>query len=208
MFLRTFVVEAFRIPSGSMEHTLLVGDWLFVTKAYGAEVPFTDRRILTWREPGRGDLVVFNSVEGDFPVVKRVVGVAGDTLGMVRGELYRNSRRLSEPYVIHTDPLRGEGPAERARMRAWQLPHLAAAPAAGYAPDVHDWGPLVVPPDSFFVMGDNRDNSVDSRYWGLLPRGHVRGRPALIYYSYDPTHWLPLPFLTAIRWNRLFTHPR
>lgn len=208
MVVRTFVVEAFRIPSGSMENTLLVGDFLFVTKAlYGAEVPLTHGRLPAIREPKHGEVVVFKSVEGNFAVVKRLVGLPGDTLAMAQGMLFRNGRRLDEPYVIHTDSSRSESPPERARMRAWQLPHLASPPITHYAPDLHDWGPIVVPPESLFVMGDNRDNSRDSRYWGFLPRAHLRGKPLIVYYSYDPT-WRPLPFLTGIRWRRLLTRPR
>ena len=209
MVLRTFVVEAFRIPSGSMENTLLVGDFLFVTKAlYGAELPLTDVRLPALREPRRGDVVVFKSVEGDFAVVKRLLGVPGDTLAMVRGGLFRNGQELEEPYAIHADIGRSEDALARARMGAWQLPHLVAPPSSPYLPDLQDWGPIVVPPDSLFVMGDNRDNSLDSRYWGFLPRANLRGTPLVVYFSYDPTTWRPLPFITAVRWRRLFTRPR
>jgi signal peptidase I len=209
MVVRTFVVEAFRIPSGSMENTLLVGDFLFVTKAlYGAELPLTHTRFPGIREPRRGELVVFKSVEGDFAVVKRLIGVPGDTVAMSHGVLFRNGQRLDEPYARNTDSGSSASPAERARMRALQLPHLASPPGSPYSPDVHDWGPLVVPGESLFVMGDNRDNSLDSRYWGFVPRANLKGKPLIVYYSYEPDTWLPLPFLTAIRWRRLFTQPR
>ena len=209
LVLRSFVIEAFRIPSGSMENTLLVGDFLFVTKAlYGAELPFTHRHLPAIREPRRGDIVVFRSVEGDFNVVKRLVGVPGDTLAMHHGHLFRNGAGQDEPYVVHSDSLRSETPEQRVRMRSWQLPHLAGRDSAGYTPDVEEWGPLLVPPESLFVMGDNRDNSLDSRYWGFLPRNQVRGRPLFIYYSYDPASWRVAPPLSAIRWSRLFTAPR
>ena len=208
LFLRTFVIESFRIDSGSMEKTLLVDDFLFVAKLYGAEVPFTHRHLPALREPRRGDIVTFRSVEGDFTVVKRVVGLPGDTVAMAHGHLLRNGRPVAEPYVAHTDSLRSEAPDARARMRAWQLPHLAGAAGASYAPDVQDWGPLVVPPDSLFVMGDNRDDSYDSRYWGFLPRANLSGKPILIYYSFAPESWHALPFLTAPRLGRLFRRPR
>lgn len=212
LLLRTFLIEAFRIPSGSMENTLLVGDFLFVNKAlYGAEVPFTHLHLPVVREPRRGDVIVFDSVEPETPdlkVVKRLVGVPGDTLWMEGGDLYRNGRRLEEPWAIHTDPTRSEDPFQRARMRDWQLKYLVGRDPDTYEPDLHDWGPIVVPPDSFFVMGDNRDSSYDSRYWGFLPRENVRGRPIVIYFSYDPSSYKPLPFFSAIRWHRLFSTPR
>lgn len=208
LFLKTFLIQAFRIPSGSMENTLLVGDWLFVNKAiYGAHIPFTHARLPAVREPRLGDIVVFASVEGDWDVVKRLMGRPGDTLAMRHGHLVRNGHELTEPYVFRMDSLRTEDEQQRARMKAWQIRHLAGD-TAGYHPDVQDWGPLVVPPDSFFMMGDSRDNSEDSRYFGPVPRANVRGTPLFIYYSYDPESWKALPFITAIRWSRLLHVPR
>lgn len=208
-FLRTFIVEAFRIPSGSMENTLLVGDFLFVNKLlYGAEVPLIDRRLPAIREPRRDEIVVFDSVEEEgLKVVKRLIGMPGDTLMMEAGALYRNGQRVDEPWVIRTDPSTNADPASRAQMRRWQLPYYVGASKESYAPDLHNWGPIVVPPDSFFVMGDNRDGSYDGRYWGFLPRDHVRGRPLVVYFSYDPNTYKPLPFFTNVRWGRLFTAP-
>jgi len=209
LVLRTFVVESFRIDSGSMQNTLLVDDFLFVSKAlYGAEVPLIHRHLPAIREPRHGDIVVFKSVETDTIVVKRLVGLPGDTLAMVHGHVLRDGRPLAEPYVVHDDSLRSESPAVRARMRAWQQPHLAAAPGRPYEPDLQDWGPIVVPPDSLFVMGDNRDESYDSRYWGFLPRRNLRGSPFLIYYSFAPDSWHALPWLTAPRLARIFRRPR
>jgi signal peptidase I len=207
--LRTFLIEAFRIPSGSMERTLLIGDFLFVNKAlYGAEVPIIHTRLPAFREPERGDIVVFDSVEDEgLKVVKRLIGMPGDTLAMRDGKLVRNGDTIPEPYAEAVDPTRSEDPMQRGRMRAWQLPHYIGTDPATYQPDLHDWGPIVVPPDSFFVMGDNRDSSYDGRYWGFLPRTNVRGRPLLVYYSYDKESWKPLPFISAIRWNRLFSTP-
>jgi len=207
--LRTFLVEAFRIPSGSMENTLLIGDFLFVNKAlYGAEVPIVGARFPAVREPRRNDILVFDSVEEPgLKVVKRLVGMPGDTLAMEGGELYRNGAKVEEPYVVHTDQTRSEDAMQRLKMREWQLPHLVERDAAAYKPDLQDWGPIVVPADSFFMMGDNRDSSYDGRYWGFLPRTNVRGRPLLVYFSYDANSWRSLPFLTAVRWNRLFSSP-
>lgn len=209
LVLRTFVIESFHIPSGSMENTLLVGDFLFVTKAvYGAEVPLVHSHLPAIREPRRGDIVVFRSILDGSTIVKRLVGLSGDTLAMRAGHLFRNGLALAEPYVLHVDNSRSETPSERARMRAWQIPHLAPGQdAAAYWPDVQDWGPIVLPSDSVFVMGDNRDNSLDSRYWGPLPRLNIQGQPLLIYFSYDPDSWRVLPFLTAIRWSRLLARP-
>jgi len=212
--LRSYVIEAFRIPSGSMENTLLIGDFLFVNKAaYGGEleIPLTGLRFLRlpgYAEPQRGTVVIFRSVEDSTPnldIVKRVIGAPGDTLQMVHDTVVRNGQRLDEPSALH---LGGAAmPDEDFRMRqirAWQLPHYVgrarAATPATYRPTTHDWGPIVVPPDSFFVMGDNRDESYDSRYWGFLPRSHIVGRPLFIYMSVATD-----PF--RIRWNRLFRHP-
>ncbi len=208
-FLRTFLVEAFRIPSGSMENTLLIGDFLFVNKAlYGAEVPILRARLPAVREPERSEILVFDSVEEqDLKVVKRLIGMPGDTLYMEGGQLYRNGTRVDEPYAVHADRGRSEDPIQRAKMREWQLPHVVQRDTASYRPDLQDWGPIVVPQDSFFMMGDNRDSSYDGRYWGFLPRENVRGRPLVVYFSYDPNSWRSIPFLTAVRWGRIFTAP-
>jgi signal peptidase I len=209
-FLRTFLVEAFRIPSGSMENTLLIGDFLFVNKAlYGAEVPIIHKRLPAVREPRRDDILVFDSVEEEgLKVVKRLIGMPGDTLSMENGELFRNGQRVNEPYALHSDPTRSEDPIQRAKMREWQLPHLVHRDPSTYQPDLQEWGPIVVPPGSFFMMGDNRDSSYDGRYWGFLPRKNVRGRPLVVYFSYDPGSWRAIPFLTAVRWGRLFSSPK
>lgn len=206
-FLRALLVEAFRIPSGSMENTLLIGDFLFVNKAlYGAEVPIVNKRLPAFRAPERFDIVVFDSPEEPgVNVVKRVVGMPGDTLAMVDNVLYLNGVAVEEPYAIRGPS--GDDP-EDPRMRAWQVRYLVRRDARSYRPTLKNWGPLVVPPDSFFVMGDNRDNSYDSRYWGFLGRDRVDGRPLFIYFSYDKNGLLPLPFVTSVRWGRIFSIPR
>jgi signal peptidase I len=208
-FLRTFLLEAFRIPSGSMENTLLVGDFLFVNKLlYGAEVPLTGKKLPVVREPRRNEILVFDSVEEPgLKVVKRLIGVPGDTLAMESGTLIRNGQRIDEPYAVHSSPTSLAEPDQREHMRAWQSVHLAGRSPQGYHPDLQNWGPIVVPADSFFMMGDNRDSSYDGRYWGFLPRTNVRGTPMFIYYSFDKTSYRSLPFITAIRWGRIFTHP-
>jgi signal peptidase I len=209
LFLRTFLIEAFRIPSGSMEKTLLVGDFLFVNKLlYGAEVPFIHKRLPALREPQLNDVVVFDSVEEDIKVVKRLVGMPGDTLAMEGGVLYRNGKRVEEPWAHNHNAHAYADAFHRAKMRAWQIKYLVGRDPATYHPDLQDWGPIVVPPGHYFVLGDNRSDSYDGRYWGFLPADHIRGRPLIVYFSFDPSSWKPLPFFTAIRWNRLFTVPR
>ena len=214
-FLRSYLVEAFRIPSPSMENTLLVGDFLFVNKAaYGGElhIPLTGIRLIHiggYSEPPRNSIVIFRSVEDSTPnldVVKRLIGVPGDTPQMVSDTLIRNGERLDETYALHLGlpDAAPVSPIERERieqMRTRQLPHFVGTHAESYHPTSHNWGPIVVPADSFWVMGDNRDESYDSRYWGFLPRSHVEGRPLIIYFSVAQN-----PF--RIRWNRVFHHPK
>jgi signal peptidase I len=203
------VIQAFHVTSESMEGTFLAGDVLFVARPlYGAEVPLTGVRLPAIREPRRGDIVVFGSVEtAGLEVVKRVIGLPGDTLSMAGGQLTRNSLRVEEPYATHARPGVPDQPEAREQMRAWQEPRLAGTPQGPYRPDRDNWGPVVVPPDSLFVMGDNRDLSYDGRFWGFLPRRNLHGSPLVIYYSFDPASWRPLPVLTATRWNRLLTVP-
>lgn len=203
-FLRALLVEAFRIPSGSMEGTLLVGDFLFVNKAlYGAEIPIVNKRLPAFREPRRHDIIIFTSREDSVTnVVKRVIGMPGDTLSMMGNMLYINGTPTDEPYTRKQNPLMDP---EDPKMRAWQVRYLVERDPRTYRPTLKNWGPIVVPPDSFFVMGDNRDNSYDSRYWGFLGRDRIDGRPLFIYYSFDKNGLLPLPFLTNIRWGRIFS---
>jgi signal peptidase I len=205
--LRTLLIEAFRIPSSSMEHTLLVGDFLFVNKAlYGAELPLIHARLPAFREPRLDDIVVFDSrTEAGVKVVKRLVGMPGDTLQMKDAILYRNGIAQHEPYVEHVDSL---GDTSAPEMRQWQLAYLLPTVNRDtYRPTRDNWGPLLVPSGQYFVMGDNRDNSYDSRYWGFVGRGVIRGRPLFIYYSFDHDTWRALPFLTAIRWGRIGREP-
>lgn len=202
LVVRAVVVEAFKIPSGSMERTLLVGDYLLVNKlAYGAEVPFTHARLPRLQDVARGDVIVFQFPQDpDKHFVKRVVGVAGDTVAMREGTLLVNGARPAERYVQHGDPTSDAG----AEQFGWQRGFLAAAPVDGrYLPSRNTWGPLVVPRAHVFVLGDNRDNSLDSRYWGFVPDSLIRGRPLFVYFSYDADSAATGPWLSRIRWARL-----
>jgi len=203
LVIRALVVEAFKIPSGSMEGTLLVGDFLLVNKlVYGAEVPFAGKRLPAVRSPARGDVIVFQwPSDPSKNFVKRLVGIPGDTLSMNEGMLFRNGVRLQESYVRHTDP--GADPAPDDFR--WQRDYLVrtAEASSSYHPSRNNWGPLVVPARHLFVLGDNRDNSLDSRYWGFVPDSLVRGQPMVVYYSYAPDSSARLDFLSRVRWHRL-----
>jgi signal peptidase I len=201
--VRAFFVEAFKIPSGSMERTLLVGDFLLVNKLlYGAEVPFTGQQLPAVRPPRRGEVVVFQFPEDPSKnFVKRLVGMPGDTLSMRGGVLFLNGDPQPEAYVSHSDP-GGDSQAEDFR---WQRNYLlrTAEASAAFHPSRNNWGPLVVPDRKYFVLGDNRDNSLDSRYWGFVPDSLIRGRPMFVYYSYAPDTAHALAWLTRIRWSRI-----
>jgi signal peptidase I len=204
LILRTFLIGAFHITSGSMEATLLVGDVLFVNKAlYGSEIPIIRKRIPGFREPRRLDIVVFDSAEEPgLTVVKRLIGVPGDTIEMRDNVVLVNNMEMVEPYLAERPE---PGDPVDAKMRAWQSRYFVGDDLENYAPSAKNWGPLLVPPDSFLVMGDNRNASYDSRWWGFLGRDRIEGRAMIVYFSYDRNGLLPLPFLTAIRWRRLFT---
>ena len=201
LVIRTFVVEAFKIPTSSMENTLLVGDFLLVNKAvYGAEIPGTDLHLPAFDQPDRGDVVVFNPPhEPGKNYVKRLVGMPGDTLEMRDKTVMVNGRPLQEPYARYIDR---QGDAVHPDM-SWQSNHLIAGPGKEYHPTRDNWGPIVVPDHAFFVLGDNRDNSEDSRYWGFVPRESIRGRPWFVYYSFDPRGAESAPWVAAVRWGRI-----
>lgn len=216
LVLRAFLIEAYRIPSGSMIPALLVGDWLFVNKAiYGAHVPFTSTSLPAYREPKRGDVVVFVSPyqadEAQYgrdptpTLVKRLVGTPGDTVYMRKGVLYVNGIAQRQGYgAQEQDPAMANSVDplfDWQKKAGLKSSRFGGAPAQ---PTHDDWGPLVVPPRKLFMMGDSRYNSKDSRYWGFVSRENVRGKPLFVYYSYNADDSdRPLPMFTDIRWSRI-----
>jgi signal peptidase I len=213
---RQLLAEAFRIPSGSMEPTLLVGDWLFVNKLrFGPHIPFTNHSLPGYASPKRGDVTVFISPPQDWTIrispdevtptlVKRIVGVPGDTLLMRHGQLTVNGRVVPSPNSFVLPDSAADEPRQ---IFSWQHQievHDSRFGSPVAAPSLHEWGPLVVPAGTYFMMGDNRDDSVDSRYYGLVPRANLRGTPLFVYYSYDPERGVDyFRAVTAIRWRRL-----
>ena len=204
LFVRTWVVQAFKIPTGSMENNLLIGDHLLVNKFVFGPTPLAiGRAVLPVRAPRRRDIVVFKYPdEPDRDFIKRIIGLPGETVELRNKRVYINGQPIDEPYV-----------------------HFLSPPSSDYQEvtsfDVRErYGPVTVPANQYFVMGDNRDNSQDSRYWGFLPRGYIKGRAALIYWSYESGRedyidegWgatvkrlasVVAHFFTKTRWERLF----
>jgi len=185
LFIRTFVVQAFKIPTGSMEPNLLIGYHLLVNKFVFAPGSF-ERALLPTRDIRRGDIVVFKypeDPERDF--IKRVIGLPGDIVELRDRRVYINGKPVDEPYAHY-------------------LPRPADASLhEATSEDVREvYGPVAVPADGYFMMGDNRDNSQDSRYWGFLPRDYVKGRALFIYWSFAPDESLSGVVLNT-RWGRL-----
>jgi signal peptidase I len=176
LFIRTFVVQAFKIPSGSMKPTLLIGDHILVNKfIYGVKIPYLSSVLLPVKDPQRGDIVVFK-----FPVdprkdfIKRVIGVPGDVVEIQDKTIFINGRRVNHDYGVFSDP----------RV------------IAGNLKPRDNLGPITVPPGALFVMGDNRDESFDSRFWGFVPIRDVSGKAFIIYWSWDSEDF-------SVRWRRL-----
>jgi signal peptidase I len=198
LFVRTFIVQTYQVPTGSMESTILVGDHLLVNKfAYGPRLPGL-AKIFPYRDVHRGDIIVFkkpgDDIHDDDVLVKRAVGIPGDTILVQSKRLFVNGQPADGPYVQHI--------------------YEEIEPRRDF------FGPYVVPPGHYFGMGDNRDNSLDSRYWGPIPRDHIFGRPFLIYWSYEAepnSHiWrgpiakirqlfsVAIHFFSRTRWDRMF----
>lgn len=201
LVLRTFLVQTFVITSGSMEGTLLVGDMLVVNRAaIGSKIPGTDVRIPGYSTPRRGDVLVFDPPhEETLKLIKRLIGMPGDTLEMRDRILYRNGVTVDEPYVVHTD-----ASDEMHPWMEWQRDFVApGVDVRAYAPTRDNWGPLVMPEDRYFMLGDNRERSLDSRYWGLLEGWRLEGRALFTYYSYNKDSYDPFPAIREVRWGRI-----
>ena len=201
-FIRSFILHTFVIISGSMEETLLVGDLLLVNRAaVGSPIPGTSMRIPGYSQPERGDVLVFDPHhEEDMKLVKRLIGLPGDTLEMREKALFINGESKDEPYVEYIDG----SPGLTDPIMLWQRDHLlSGADRNAYQPTRDDWGPIVVPEGYYFMLGDNRDASYDSRYWGLLEQWRIEGRVSFIYFSYNRDSLRPFPFLKEIRWARI-----
>lgn len=197
--INPFLLEAYEVPTGSMEKTILPGDRLFAEKfTYGIHIPFTDRTILPLASPRPGQMVIFRSPHDGLTLVKRCIALPGDTVEVRHKQLYINGRKTEQGFARHSDP------------EEYDLPPAAAGPD----PAQSDWeqgrnaerywvrdnfGPVVVPPDCYFMLGDNRDESFDSRYWGPLPRGNIRGRALFVFWSWDKQSDIP----PARFWQRL-----
>jgi len=179
LFIRTFVVQAFKIPSSSMEPTLQVGDYILVSKfIYGIRIPFLNTKMLQWKEPKRGDIVVFiypKDRSKDF--IKRVIATEGEKVEVSQDKIYINDQVIDDPWG-----------------------HFEKSGWAQYLQAMEKFGPVVVPKDSLFVLGDNRDNSQDSRFWGFVHLDAVKGRAFIIYFSWNRA---AQDLLAKIRWSRL-----
>ena len=222
LFGTTTLVQAFVIPTASMEDTLLIGDHLLVDKLAYAPGGAVSKYLLPYEDVKHGDIIVFRyPVNISDTFVKRVIGVPGDRLKIVNQQLYRNGVLLSEPYIYHKsgviDSYKDNFPSEPGSMYL----DLAREPRLRDMLQNHVVnGEVVVPPESYFAMGDNRDNSLDSRFWGFVPRENIIGKPLLIYWSYEAStdqltgnsvdslmgHFkdLLLHFFSRTRWSRTF----
>ncbi len=184
VFIRTFVVQAFKIPSGSMKETLLVGDHILVNKfTYGTKIPFTDKTIFQLNNPGRGDIVVFRyPVDPSKDFIKRVVGIPGDRIRIENKKVFINDEYLDEPYVQFTDSV---------------VKHAGIDPR-------DNMSTVEVPENSYFVMGDNRDESYDSRFWRFVDQREIKGKAFIIYWSWNSDGFLTInPSNSVVRLDRL-----
>jgi signal peptidase I len=190
LFVRTWVFQAFQIPTGSMEKNLLIGDHLIVNKmVFAPTLTGLERAILPDREIRRGDVIVFKyPVDPNRDFVKRVIGLPGDRLELHRKRVYINGQPIDDPWAQYLTPPSTDGPP--------QLGNKA-----------EEYGPVTVPMDQYFMMGDNRDNSEDSRYWGFMPKSYVKGKALFIYFSLEEGKPITSLF-TSARWSRIFNRVR
>lgn len=204
LIIRQFGVEAFKIPSGSMIPTLTIGDHLLVNKfVYGPRIPFTDTRIFTWKEPKRGEIIVFRyPMDESKNFIKRVVGLPGDKIEIKNGKLLINDQAVQITPVKETQGNLGKESRETYPFSAKpmvyeeQLGNVKHKMQYLHDQSGYNFGPVLVPKDKVFVMGDNRDNSQDSRVWGWVEFNKILGRALVIYWSWDGgDRW--------VRWERI-----
>jgi signal peptidase I len=217
LFGTATIAQPYVIPSGSMSNTLLTGDHLIVDKLSYSPSDAISKHLLPYEDVRRGDIIVFrHPVTPNVDLVKRCIGVPGDRIKMIAKTVYINGRPLNEPYVIHhEDSLLYRDNFPRGEPEYIEDPKMGARVEEMLSNDVVN-GELVVPPGNYFAMGDNRDDSLDSRYWGLVPRDNITGKPLIIFWSYDAPsedlenynlhHFFDLAehFFTKTRWNRTF----
>ena len=187
LFIRTFVVQAFKIPSGSMKPTLLIGDHLLVNKfIYGIRIPVIDRFIIQFRKPMRGDIVVFKYPKDESKdYIKRVIGIEGDTIEIKRERLYINGEIIKTEYAgKYNDESMFQADKYEEFLGRGKQYYILNDPNRY---ELSNYGPITVPEDSIFVMGDNRDNSQDSRYWRFVSLNKIKGKALIIYWSWP--HW-------------------
>ena len=198
LVINPFILEAYQVPTGSMESTILPGDWLISEKfSYGLHIPFTKISILPMTSPKSGQVVVFKSPLDGINLVKRCIAFGGDTVEVKNKILYVNGLERKEPFAIHRDsfavPVMNPPLTQGQFQKEWEHRQLLQTYAVR-----DNFGPIVVPKDCFFMMGDNRDESFDSRFWGPLPRNLIRGRALFVYWSFDKLSEMPLSSL----WRR------
>jgi len=201
LLIRFFVIHPFRIPSGSMQDTLLIGDFLLANKfIYGLKIPWTSHWLFRLKEPKSGDIIVFRYPFDRKDFIKRCIAVEGDIVEIRDKKVYVNGKHLLEPYTKHTDsrsypPLNYEGDYQK----AWERGDFLRLP---YARD--NFGPVKVPESHLFMLGDNRDNSSDSRFWGPLDMKYLKGKAMIIYFSYTPP-WYGVfkNIVKNVRWKRI-----
>ena len=180
LFIRAFVVQAFEIPSSSMEPTLLIGDYLLINKfTYGIRIPYTDFKFFQFKKPRRGDVIVFIfPLDPSKDFIKRVIGIEGEKVEIIHNKIYINDRLIDDPW---------------GHFVTNQIPR-------SYLQRMENFGPVVVPKDSLFVLGDNRDNSEDSRFWGFLNVSAVLGKALIFYFSWDQN---AENLFDKVRWSRI-----